>query len=279
MYLHTYNCRSVTSSVYGSAALKKAAVCNFKLDSVIPDWNSPSITQQFAKKTPPFAIKRLSDLQEGDLILETPSVHFSFKIAPNPFAEGSDCLVYHGSDLVNFRKIVLKKFKRSGREHNTLDCYMRELLVRAISTTYTREFNIEKLKPPNTCTLNYTPLDVVQCNEGTFYLMESFLKGKFEKFNNNHGVVVRRSPYSDLLQAFSHYTWVKSARSLLICDLQGTKESANDCIILTDPAIHSTGTPGRYGPMDAGMEGVRAFFRTHSCSTICSQMKLIGQCI
>ena len=270
----------MTASVYGSAALKKAAVCSFKLDPAIPDWNSPSIAQQTAKKTPPPAILRLLDLQEHDLVLETPSVPFSFKIAPNPFAEGSDCLVYHGSDLVNFRKIVLKKFKRSGSEHNTLDCYMQELLVRTISTTYAREFNIEKLKPPNTCTIDYTPLDVVQCNGGTFFLLEAFLTGKIEKFNNNNGVVVKSSPYSDLLQAFSHYTWVKSGRSLLICDLQGVKESAtSDRIILTDPAIHSTGSPGRFGPMDAGMDGIRAFFRTHSCSSICSQMKLVGQCV
>lgn len=265
--------------MYGSAALKKAAVCEFKLDPIVPDWNSPMITQQTSTKTPPPAIKRLSDLQDNELILEKPSVYFTFKIAPDPFAEGSECLVYHASDLVNFRRIVLKKFKQSGREHNTLESYMRELEIRTISMVYACEFNMEKLKPQNTCSINFTPLDVVQCTDGDFYMLELFLNGKIEKFNNNRGVVARSSPYSDLLQAFSHYSWVKSGKSILICDLQGFKEDARDRITLTDPAVHSKGCAGRYGAMDAGMEGVRAFFKTHTCSAVCVQMRLAEQCI
>ena len=92
--------------MYGTAALKAAAVQEFKLDPKVPDWSAaPSIIQQSAKKTPPPAVTRLSELQERELTLEKPSATFVFKIAPNPFAEGSECLVYHGGDLVNFQRV------------------------------------------------------------------------------------------------------------------------------------------------------------------------------
>ncbi len=265
------------SSVYEDAALKTAAVRDFTLDPNVPDWNSPSITQQLAKKTPPPAIRRLSNLQDSELKLEKPSVDFSFKIAPNPFAQGSECLVYHASDLVNFRRIVLKRFKHVAREYNTLDCYMKELEIHTISTIYAREFCMEKLKPQNTCSIDFTQMDVIQCAGGVYYMLEPFLSGNIQKFNNNSGVVAKSSSYSDLLQAFSHYTWVKSGKTLLICDLQGYREEARDRIVLTDPAIHSNGEGGKYGAMDCGMKGVRMFFNTHTCSAICMQMNLTGQ--
>lgn len=265
----------MVTSVYGKAALKKATICDFKLDPNVPDWNSPLIIQQNAVKTPPPAVKRLSELQESELNLEKPSVHFTFKVAPNPFAEGSECLVYHASDLVNFRRIVLKKFKQSAKEYNTLESYMKELEIRTISAVYAREFNMEKMKPPNTCSVEFTLLDVVQSSAGdAFYMLELFLTGNIEKFNNNYGIVVKRSPYSDLLQAFSHYAWVKSGKTLLICDLQGFKEDGRNRIILTDPAIHSSDSAGRYGAMDCGMEGVHAFFKTHTCTDYCTLMNL-----
>lgn len=270
----------VISSVCGSVALKTAAVHAYTLDPNVPDWNSPGIVQQTARKTPPPAIKRLCDLQHSELMLEKPSVNFVFKMAPNPFAEGSECLVYHGSDLLNFRKVVLKRFKRSGTEHNTLECYMKELEIRTIATVYAREFSTDKLKPPNTPPIDFTPLDVVQCSNGVIYMLEQFLSGKIEKFNNNRGIVAGKgSPLSDLLQAFSHYSWVKSGKTLLICDLQGFRDTSRNCVVLTDPAIHSNRGAGRFGAMDGGMTGVVAFFQTHTCSSVCVQMNLKGQCI
>ena len=271
--------RSVTDSVYGSEALKQAAVCKFEIDTCVPDWNHPSIIEKVATKTLPPPITSLADLQTKDFTLEKPSVPFKFKIAPNPFAEGSECIVYHASDLVNFRKIVLKKFKRVKPEYNSLDSYMMKLALRTTAEIYAQEFNIEKSKPNQTCSIAFTMLDIVQTKHDAFYIMEPFLDEKVVKFNNNSGVVAEHIPQSDLMQAFSHYSWVRSEKTLLICDLQGYKEERQNKIILTDPAIHSKRRAGVYGPLDAGFDGVRIFFKTHVCSTICSQMKLTGQCI
>ena len=82
--------------------------------------------------------------------------------------------------------------------------------------------------------------------------MERFLEGEMEKYNNT-GVVCNESP---LLQAFSHFSWVASGKSLVICDLQGVESVSS--VALTDPSIHSLDA-GFFGPTDLGTEGIRSF--------------------
>ena len=224
-------------------------------------------------KTPPPGPKRLIDLQDK-LELEGPAVNIHFKVAPNPFAEGKESLVYHGYDYTNKRAVVFKQYKMAASDFNTLDCYMKELEIRTIAAAYTNEFNSHKQMPVGCSPIEFAPLDIVQCQGGgNCYLLEPFIPGKIVKFNNNSGVVCTNTPDTELLQAFSHYTFVRSGRSLLVCDLQGLRDS--DRILLTDPAIHSRSTPGsRYGSMDRGYDGIRMFFKTHLCTEICKKMGL-----
>ena len=266
--------RSVTDSVYGSAAAKKAAIRKFTLSTAIPDWSSVAIIDQYGKKTPPPGRNRLIDLQEK-LVLERPAVSIHFKVAPNPFAEGKESLVYHGYDYINRRAVVFKQYKMAAAEFNTLDCYMKELEIRTVAAAYASEFNCHKQKP-DICSspIEFTPVDIVQCQGGgDCYLLEPFITGKIIKFNNNSGVVCTNTPQTEMLQAFSHFTYVRSGKTLLVCDLQGVREGHR--ILLTDPAIHSRSAPGNnYGSMDGGYNGIRKFFKTHICSEVCRVMGL-----
>ena len=266
----------MTASVYGNEAAKQGSVRSFNLDLTLPDWNSPNILQQTGVKTPTPPDTMLADLQREDLALGKPSISIAFKIALNPFADGSECLVYHASDLTHGRSIVLKKYKRTNPDHNSLDSYMKELIVRCTAATYAREFNADRCKPAGTCSVEFTGLDIVQGQYGDVYMLEPFLEGRIVKYNNNGGVVAANHPGSDVLQAFSHYTWVKSGKTLLVCDLQGYKIDHLSKVLLTDPAIHSRGTPGKYGSMDGGIDGIKRFFQTHICSSVCSNMNLSG---
>ena len=265
--------RSVTDSVYGSAAAKKAAIRKFTLNGTKPDWNSVAIIDQYGMKTPPPGPKRLIDLQER-LVLEGPAVNIHFKVAPNPFAEGKESLVYHGYDHTNRRAVVFKQYKMAAADFNTLDCYMKELEIRTIAAAYANEFNCHKQKPGNCSPIEFTPVDIVQCQGGgDCYLLESFITGKIVKFNNNSGIVCTSTPHTEMLQTFSHFTYVRSGKTLLVCDLQGVRDGHR--ILLTDPAIHSRGTPGsHYGSMDRGYDGIRMFFKTHVCTEVCRAMGL-----
>ena len=262
--------KSVTASIFGSESSKKRNR-KYTLNSTIPDWHSTAIIEQYGKKTPPPGPKSLCDLQE-DLILEGPSVRVCFKCAPHPFAEGAECLVYHAFDFTNRRQVVLKQFKAEDKEHNTLECYMKELEIRTIASAYAREFNSDKKKASGICPIEFVPLDVVECVGGVRYLLETFMGGKIEKFSNNVGVVSSKSPQSEVMQVFSHFSWVKSGGSLVVCDLQGVMEGGR--LSLTDPAIHSRGKQGRFGCTDLGYVGIQRFFTTHVCGSTCRQMGL-----
>lgn len=82
------------------------------------------------------------------------------------------------------------------------------------------------------------------------------------------------------LQAFSHFSYRYTKRSMLVCDLQGVlsvdarsrEESCEGVFELTDPVIHYKSRSGRkqvYGRTDFGKKGMHKFFETHLCNDVC----------
>ncbi|KAI0436222.1 kinase-like domain-containing protein [Xylaria telfairii] len=104
------------------------------------------------------------------------------------------------------------------------------------------------------------------CREkGTKMLVEPMIKN-YEKFNSNNGWVFKAvDPWSEAIQALSHFSYHNSGGKLLLCDLQGG--SYQDGFILTDPAIVSQAKT--YGPTDLGPDGIRSFFSRHRCGRFC----------
>ena len=257
--------KSVTASVFANEARKRMSGT---LDPTEPNW--ASLLPQYGQKTPPVGPKTLYNLQEG-FKPQGPSITLSVKIGSTPFAEGSESLVYRGYDTRNSRQLVLKKPKE---ERPTLDSLMKVLETQTIASTYANEFNTHKQKPSHLETLEFTPVDVARMDNGTLYVVQVFVHGKFEKFNTNNGIVHLSLPGSDLMQAFSHFTYVHSGGSLLICDLEGVK--SGNRFLLTDPAIHNKTGSNRYGSTDSGFVGIKRFFKSHTCNGICCQMNLEG---
>jgi hypothetical protein len=90
-------------------------------------------------------------------------------------------------------------------------------------------------------------------------------------------------------QAFSHFTYKKSKRELMVVDLQGVfQENKNGSTeyVLTDPVIHkrkhATNKRSKkletwtFGRTDRGEKGIKAFFETHECSEVCRLLGLKG---
>ena len=84
-------------------------------------------------------------------------------------------------------------------------------------------------------------------------------------------------------QAFSHFTYEKSKKHLMVVDLQGVftvKADGTKLYELTDPVIHKRKTKKNhvtkkmnFGRTDRGEKGMMAFFETHRCTDAC---KLLG---
>lgn len=107
--------------------------------------------------------------------------------------------------------------------------------------------------------------------------IEPFLS-HFEKITSNTGWINPHLAREDreLVQAFSHWTWVRTRAAMLVCDLQGTKNGGG--WLFTDPAAHSKRL-GSLGPTDLGPDGVDRFFRFHHCNKICAILDLHRPCL
>jgi len=94
--------------------------------------------------------------------------------------------------------------------------------------------------------------------------LEPYFEGGYVKYNNNAGMVMmdRNTP-----QAFSHFTWEKSGRKVLIVDIQGVRD------FYTDPQIHSADGKG-FGVGNLGKAGIDKFMATHICNPICKNLGL-----
>lgn len=90
-------------------------------------------------------------------------------------------------------------------------------------------------------------------------------------------------------QAFSHFTYEKSKRKLMVVDLQGVFQENKDGstkYVLTDPVIHKRKQDKHkrskqletwtFGRTDRGERGMNAFFETHECSEVCRLLGLKG---
>ena len=74
----------------------------------------------------------------------------------------------------------------------------------------------------------------------SYFVGEQRLEGHFVKFNGNNGYVneeAKLETETEILQAMSHYSYVRSKGNILLVDLQGIID--NGWVLLTDPQLHS----------------------------------------
>ena len=212
---------------------------------------------------------------------EIPQQPINIKIAPQPFAEGSQRIVYHAYDDKNEKRIVVKRSKWTDEKSNSIKRCLETAQVHAIAACYAATFNREIPAEVDTSNIQFVPVGVLLIPDETnpqFFTYETYmnLSGGYTKFNSNfiytHSTSECDDPiHNDTCQAFSHYTWVKSERELVICDLQGVKFRYR--LKLTDPAIHHTNIL-YYGSTNLGMKGILKFFQVHKCNDICRALKL-----
>jgi len=159
--------------------------------------------------------------------------------------------------------------------------------------------------------VNFIPTHICGCYDDSYrhgqawILVEPELDGKFTRWNNNAGEIKGKTSrgktsglgdmgfleeeesdedddemgaiqIDDIPQAFSHFSYEYSKGRRLVCDLQGVW-NADDGFLLTDPVIHHVCSKGRKhlnGATDKGVDGVKKFFQTHVCNSLCRRMKL-----
>jgi hypothetical protein len=90
----------------------------------------------------------------------------------------------------------------------------------------------------------------------------------------------KRFKPQDVLQSFTHYSYRRTGRRMLVCDLQGVYDSSKRIYELTDPVIHYASRKGRsrvFGRTDHGKKGMQDFFKTHKCNGLCCMLGIGSQ--
>lgn len=82
---------------------------------------------------------------------------------------------------------------------------------------------------------------------------------------------------NEVAQTFSHFSYHWTRKKMVICDLQGVFDKAQNKFCFTDPVIHynnsrtedQPGRSGRYGRTDMGQRGIDSFHKSHKCNRLC----------
>eukprot|EP01012_Entosiphon_sulcatum_P032617 TRINITY_DN41461_c0_g1_i1.p1 TRINITY_DN41461_c0_g1~~TRINITY_DN41461_c0_g1_i1.p1 ORF type:complete len:508 (+),score=65.08 TRINITY_DN41461_c0_g1_i1:34-1557(+) len=93
--------------------------------------------------------------------------------------------------------------------------------------------------------------------------VEPYMDGKYKKYNNNYGWADDRNTP----QAFSHFTHEYTKHKLMVVDIQGVDD------MYTDPQIHTHDKQG-FGAGNVGPEGIKKFYDTHICNSVCRYLRL-----
>lgn len=153
------------------------------------------------------------------------------------------------------QRCVAKEFKDSSEQF----VFDNELRVCRKALEIVERFNNMNVSP---ITLYLNMPSIAFSNTKGQMLLEPFIKN-FEKFNSNTGWIGQDGTYySDLMQAFSHFSYHSTGGNLFVCDLQGG--TFNKGFALTDPVVMSH-FPENYGPTDLGRDGINTFFAYHEC--------------
>lgn len=114
---------------------------------------------------------------------------------------------------------------------------------------------------------------IIHSNSGIPYLAEPLIRN-FRKFTNNSGWIDDSGSWTtELMEAFSHYTYDASGGRRLVCDLQGRYRdnrrfrNGKSRFELTDVAICSRARS--FGLTDLGEKGIESFFANHKCNQFC----------
>eukprot|EP00927_Polykrikos_kofoidii_P023407 TRINITY_DN21598_c1_g2_i1.p1 TRINITY_DN21598_c1_g2~~TRINITY_DN21598_c1_g2_i1.p1 ORF type:complete len:756 (+),score=105.00 TRINITY_DN21598_c1_g2_i1:133-2400(+) len=222
-------------------------------------------------------LKKTPDGKWDDIYEEVKRHHTTVRIAQRPKGRGAMRVVHVMKDLSSSSADMIAKklidVDHASEEEMRPFCHCSALAIRRAM-----QFNEELsgFTDIEMC-LRYLPtfLYRYEWSEGrtSCFVAEFYIPGSFTKFNNNHGYVNRDDPNSDIMQAFSHWTYYASEGSWMIVDIQGVLQEDLHSCVLTDPQI-LTKQGKRFGPGDLGQKGMKAFFQSHECSAVCKRLQL-----
>ena len=111
--------------------------------------------------------------------------------------------------------------------------------------------------------------------------VEPFIDGAYERFNKYNSntfnaLLLLSDKHADSISgAFSHFTFDRTDRAMVVCDIQGVR-SQKDTLTITDPQIHTADKSDDFGAGNGQSEDhIRSFFASHECKDTCRCLGLV----
>jgi len=212
-----------------------------------------------------------------NLDLKLASQETTIKIDEGYFSEGAMRTAHIMYDDSMQKQLVAKVYKPE-KKHFKSDLERKELIeqdvkAQTVAKQLALAFSVQPISAASIdfiFTSYYELLDRPANHPLKYISAEPYITGDYKKYNNNNGWASEE--FSDVAQAFSHFTWQETLGNLMVVDLQGVN------YILTDPQIHTRNSDvdASFGLGNLGTDGMTAFFCTHTCNSICHQLKLVN---
>eukprot|EP00794_Sanderia_malayensis_P013471 gene13471-14862_t len=111
--------------------------------------------------------------------------------------------------------------------------------------------------------------------KGESVTVELYIPGTFIKYINNNGeILVQDGEIAAKVEAFAHFTYVKSERALVVLDIQGTGYSLYDPEIASTDLLDESKSSIQFCAGNLSVQAIDHFLEKHRCNKYCAMLTL-----
>lgn len=209
-----------------------------------------------------------------------------FMVSDKPFASGGFREAFKATSITEgFKNVtwVVKKYtdhtKKILQEMNqTEDAHaQKSVQMHYLARNLASQLK-EKVKKENLLefgeVFEFNKVFMGKMGTGEVVTLEEFISGEFVKYLNNTGDRCEKDNIiADKAEAFSHYTYEKSERKLVVLDIQGSGYTLYDPEIASEQLVDDDGNY-QFCTGNLSTVAIECFFKNHKCNKYCVLLNL-----